>query len=71
MIWAPNDGKLSVRGGWRGPCTVEATRRPEAGAVTAGAVRWSVWLGVAVETENVFINREPADEPDLELACGV
>jgi hypothetical protein len=42
----PNDSKLSDRGGWRGPCMAGATRRPESGAVTAGAVRCSAWLGV-------------------------
>ena len=48
---SPNDDKLSDRGGWRGPCMVRERRRLEAGAVTAGAVRWSAWLG---DVDSVF-----------------
>jgi len=44
----PNDPKLSDCGGWRAGCTVAARRRLEAASVTAGAVRCSAWLGVAV-----------------------
>ena len=42
----PNDPKLSDRGARRGTCAVGERRRPEAGAVTCGAVRCSAWLGV-------------------------
>ena len=42
----PNDPKLSDRGARRGTCVVGERRRPEAGAVTCGAVRCSAWLGV-------------------------
>ena len=48
----PNDPKLSDGGGWRSPCAGAGgwgRRRWEAWAVTAGAVRCSAWLGVAVE----------------------
>ena len=47
-VATPNDPKLSDGGGWRAGCTVGARRRPEAASVTAGAVRCSAWLGVAV-----------------------
>jgi hypothetical protein len=44
---SPNDPKLRDRGARRGPCMVGERRRPEAGAVTAGAVLCSAWFGVA------------------------
>ena len=47
----PNDPKLSDGGGWRGPCMAGGKAAAEARAVTAGAVRCSAWLGVAVICE--------------------
>ena len=44
-VATPNDPKLSDRGARRGGCTVAERRRPEAAAVTCGAVRCSAWLG--------------------------
>jgi hypothetical protein len=43
-----NDPKLSDGGGWRAGCTVGGKAAAEAASVTAGAVRCSAWLGVAV-----------------------
>ena len=48
-VATPNDPKLSDGGGWRGPCMAGGKAAAEARAVTAGAVRCSAWLGVAVE----------------------
>ena len=50
---AGNDPKLSDGGGWRGPCMAGGKVAAEARGVTAGAVRCSAWLGVAVELEIV------------------
>ena len=44
----PNDPKLSDGGGWRAGCMVGGKAAVEAASVTAGAVRCSAWLGVAV-----------------------
>ena len=56
LLWAiwmmrakrPNDPKLSDSPGWRDRCAVGERRRQEAAGVTAGRVRCSAWLGVAV-----------------------
>ena len=45
---SPNDPKLSDGGGWRAGCMVGGKAAAEAASVTAGAVRCSAWLGVAV-----------------------
>jgi hypothetical protein len=45
---AANDPKLSDGGGWRAGCTAGGKAAAEAASVTAGAVRCSAWLGVAV-----------------------
>ena len=47
----PNDPKLSDGRGWRGPCMAGGKAAAEAASVTAGAVRCSAWLGVAVILE--------------------
>ena len=57
MVKTPNAPKLSHGGGWRAGCTVGGKAAAEAASVTAGAVRWSAWLGVAVEGDEVLINR--------------
>ena len=50
VCYAPNDLKLSDRPGWRGPCAAGGEGGgQEAGAVTAGPVRCSAWLGHCVE----------------------
>ena len=49
----PNDRKLSDRGVRRGTCMVGGKAAAEAGAVTHGAVRCSVWLGDFDDARNV------------------
>ena len=51
----PNDPKLSDGGGWCAGCMVGERRRQEAASVTAGAVRCSAWLGVAVIRERRWV----------------
>ena len=46
-VETPNDLKLSDRGARRGGCMVAVRWRPEAAAVTCGAVRCSAWLGAS------------------------
>ena len=50
-VATPNDPKLSDGGGWRAGCTAGGKAVAEAASVTAGAVRYSAWLGVAVILE--------------------
>ena len=45
------DPKLSDGGGWRAGCTAGGKAAAEAASVTAGAVRCSAWLAVAVICE--------------------
>jgi hypothetical protein len=54
-VETPNDPKLSDRRSGRGPCTVGATRGPEAGAVTVEPVRCSAWLGAFVVLDVTLI----------------
>ena len=65
---APNDPKLSDGGGWRDGCTVGGKAVVEAASVTAGAVRCSAWLGVAVGMEKTLKNEDKAEVDDGSVA---
>ena len=68
----PNDPKLSDGRGWRDRCMAGGKEAAEAAGVTAGAVRCSAWLGVAVIIERViallfgkpYFKRAGAQDPE-------